>query len=132
MPETPRHASTVAPLRKAALALPETREDHPWGECAFKVREKVFLFLGESEGCLRLSFKLPESREFALLQPFAQPTGYGLCRSGWVTATFAPGEPVPLPLLLDWLEESFCAVAPKRVAAALRQKAEPSLPRRRR
>lgn len=118
MPKAPSHASTVASLRKAALALPDAREDHPWGESAFKVRGKVLLFLGESEGSLRLSFKLPRSAEFALLQSFAQPTGYGLGRSGWVTATFGTGDAIPLPLLLDWLEESFAAVAPKRVVAA--------------
>ena len=125
-------AKPVAALRKAALAYPETAEDHPWGECAFKVKGKVFLFLSEGEAGLSLSLKLPRSADFALDLPFAKPTGYGLGRSGWVTATFGPGETIPLPLLLDWLEESFCAVAPKRVAAALSQKADPPPPRRRR
>ena len=32
---TKRH---VEALRKIALGYPETHEDHPWGECAFKVR----------------------------------------------------------------------------------------------
>lgn len=64
--------------------------------------------------------------------PFTKPTGHGLGRSGWVTATFCPGETVPLPLLLDWLEESFCAVAPKKVAAGLagRSAAAPARNRR--
>lgn len=131
MPSAP-FAKPVAVLRKAALAFPETTEDHPWGECAFKVKGKVFLFLSETEAGLSLSLKLPRSGDFALDLPFTKPTGYGLGRSGWVTAAFAPGEAPPLPLLLDWLEESFCAVAPKRVAAALLQKAEPAPPRRRR
>lgn len=125
-------AKPVSSLRKAALAYPETTEDHPWGECAFKVRGKVFLFLSEGEAGLSLSLKLPRSGDFALDLPFTKPTGYGLGRSGWVTATFAPGEAPPLPLLLDWLEESFCAVAPKRVAALLQRAEAPPPPRRRR
>jgi predicted DNA-binding protein (MmcQ/YjbR family) len=115
MPKAAPFAKPMAALRKAALAYPETREDHPWGESAFKVRDKVFLFMSDAEERLHLTMKLPESRDFALLLPFAQPTGYGLGKSGWVTASFGPADAIPLPMLLDWMEESFCAVAPKKV-----------------
>lgn len=39
---------------------------------------------------------------------------------------------MPLPMLLDWMEESFCAVAPKKVAAGLagRSAAAPARKRR--
>lgn len=123
MPRTSPLSKAEAALRKAALAFPETREDHPWGECAFKVREKVFLFLSQGEERLSLSMKLPKSRDFALLMPFARPTGYGLGKSGWVTALFGPEDAIPLPMLLDWMEESFCAVAPKRVRALVETQA---------
>ena len=119
MPKAAPFSKAVTALRRAALAFPETREDHPWGESAFKVRGKVFLFMSEAEEQLRLTVKLPEARGFALLLPFAQPTGYGLGKSGWVTATFDPKDSLPLPMLLDWLEESFCAVAPKKVRLLL-------------
>lgn len=117
MPKASPFSKPMAALRKAALAYPETREDHPWGESAFKVREKVFLFMSEAEETLRLTMKLPDSRGFALLMPFAQPTGYGLGKSGWITATFEPKEAIPLAMLLDWMEESFGAVAPKKLTA---------------
>ena len=119
MPKASPFTKVKAALRKAALAYPETREDHPWGESAFKVREKVFLFMSEPEDGLRLSMKLPQSRDVARLLPFAEPTGYGLGKSGWITATFGPNQTVPLPLLLDWMDESFRAVAPKRVRLLL-------------
>jgi len=119
MPKASPFSKAMTALRKAALAYPETREDHPWGESAFKVRGKVFLFMSRHEEELHLSMKLPESRGFALMMPFAQPTGYGLGRSGWITATFSPGDSLPLPMLLDWMEESFCAVAPKKVRLLL-------------
>ncbi|HCZ34271.1 MAG TPA: DifB protein, partial [Holophagaceae bacterium] len=131
MSRTSPFSKAETTLRKAALAFPETREDHPWGECAFKVREKVFLFLAQGEAELSLSMKLPQSRDFALLMPFARPTGYGLGKSGWVTALFGPEDVIPLPMLLDWMEESFCAVAPKKVAAGRANTSAPAPLRKR-
>lgn len=118
-----------AALRKLALAYPEATEDHPWGESAFKVRGKVFLFLSIHDGKLRATTKLPTSGRYALTQPFAAPTGYGLGKCGWVTCTFAPGDDVPLDLLEDWIGESFRAVAPKKLLAAM-DGADPGWPRR--
>lgn len=109
----------VTALRKAALAYPETREDHPWGEAAFKVKGKVFCFLSEEAEEVRVTFKLPEGRHFALLLPFVSPTGYGLGKSGWITCRFQGKDAVPLPMLLDWLDESFRAVAPKKLSATV-------------
>ena len=106
-------------LKAAALAYPETREEHPWGETVIKVRGKVFLFIHEAADGLHLSVKLPRSREFALEYPFTKPTGYGLGASGWVTSAFATGETPPLDVLEAWLDESFRAVAPKKLAATI-------------
>ena len=106
-------------LKAAALAYPEAREDHPWGETVIKVRGKIFLFLFEGEDGLRVSLKLPRSREFALEYPFTKPTGYGLGKAGWVTASFAPKVKPPLDVLVAWLDESYRAVAPKKLVAAL-------------
>ena len=101
-----------------ALRLPEAWEDHPWGETVVKVRKKVFLFagLGDGDRPERVSVKLPESAEEALGFPGAEPTGYGLGRSGWVTVPLAG---VPSGLVEDWVEESYRCVAPKRLAALL-------------
>lgn len=118
-PPSAAHAKAEAALAKAAMAYPETREDNPWGHRAFKVKEKVFMFLGADAEGIGLSLKLPQSCDAALAFPFAEPTGYGLGKSGWVSARFGPGEVVPLPLLVEWLDESFRAVAPKRVSATL-------------
>ena len=112
-------ARAFAALRKCALAYPDAREDFPWGESAFKVNGKVFLFLHRPDGGLSVTVKLPESGEVALSLPFAEPTGYGLGKSGWVTARFADGDDVPVPMLVGWVDESFRAVAPKRLLAKL-------------
>jgi predicted DNA-binding protein (MmcQ/YjbR family) len=112
------HTAAETALRAQALAYPETTEDFPWGHRALKVRGKAFIFMSREDG-FSLSVKLPSSCHVALDLPFAEPTGYGLGRSGWVTAKFAPGDRVPLDILALWLEESYRAVAPKRVAAQL-------------
>jgi predicted DNA-binding protein (MmcQ/YjbR family) len=106
-------------LRKLALAYPEVREDHPWGHSAFKVKDKTFLFLAVDGGELSLSVKLPESGSYALMQPYAKPTEYGLGKSGWVTARFGPKDKPPLPLLERWIDESYRAIAPKKLVATL-------------
>src|SRR6185436_1583818 len=78
-----------------------------------------FLFMYGAEGTLSLSLKLPQSADAALLLPFCEPTGYGLGKSGWVTSKFEKKDAPPLDMLLEWLEESYRAVAPKKIAALL-------------
>ena len=106
-------------LRGYGLTLPEAAEEAPWGHCALKVRKKTFVFLNVEETELSLSVKLPVSRDFALIFDFAEPTGYGLGRSGWVTARFEPDHQPDLELLQRWIAESYRAVAPKKLAALL-------------
>jgi len=118
----PKPGSAEAALRSHALAYPETHEDFPWGERVVKVRGKVFLFLGRPEDGLSLSVKLPGSATLALGLPFASPTGYGLGKSGWVTARFGPREKPPVELLQQWIDESYRAVAPRKLAAGLEVK----------
>ncbi len=117
----PRPADPSFPLRAFALKLPGAHEDFPWGERVAKVGGKVFVFLGKpaGKGGLSLAVKLPVSSSDALDLPFTAPTGYGLGKSGWVTATFAPGEEPPVEILTAWIEESYRAVAPKKLVAEL-------------
>ncbi len=106
-------------IRKAALAYPETREDHPWGEIAIKVKGKVFVFMGQGDDGIGFSVKLPKSGPSVLKKKFAEPTHYGLGKHGWVSCTFERDADVPLKDALKWLDESFRAVAPKRVVDAM-------------
>ena len=105
-------------LRRFALTFPQTHEDHPWGETALKVARKIFVFLGDAGGGIRMTVKLEESHLAALELPFCQPAAYGLGKSGWVTVSFEAKEPVPVSLLRDWIEESFRNVAPRRLVEA--------------
>jgi predicted DNA-binding protein (MmcQ/YjbR family) len=114
----PKAGTPEAALRTHALAYPEAKEDFPWGERVVKVRGKVFLFLGKGEG-LSLSVKLPGSANVALGLPFTSPTAYGLGKSGWITARFEKRDKPPLEMLRQWIDESYRAVAPKRLAASM-------------
>ena len=109
-------------VRASALAYPEAWEDFPWGESVVKVRKKVFVFLGHPDDpkvAFGLSVKLPESQDFALTLPYTEPTGYGLGKAGWVSATFTKGMKPELDLLLEWVDESYRAVAPKTLVKRL-------------
>ena len=108
-------------LRDYAMEYPEAHEDNPWGHRAIKVKGKSFLFLGGEKDTkeLSLSIKLPQSRDMAVDLPFAEPTGYGLGKSGWVTARFTKVSDVPLDLLRSWIDESYRAIAPKKLVKTL-------------
>jgi predicted DNA-binding protein (MmcQ/YjbR family) len=108
-----------AAIRKVALGYPGAHEDFPWGHSAFKVGGKSFLFMALEGPELSLSAKLPNTGRSALALPFASPTGYGLGKSGWVTGRFGPASAVPLDAIAEWIDESYRAVAPKRVLQQL-------------
>jgi len=119
---TPNQQEAFATLREFALSLPEAYKGHPWGETAVKVHKKGFIYFGfidEERDPLRMSVKLPESREEALCLPFAQATGYKWGNHGWVTFTFQAEEHLPVMLLVEWIEESYRAIAPKRLVVQL-------------
>jgi predicted DNA-binding protein (MmcQ/YjbR family) len=104
-----------AHLRRVALGYPETYEESPWGDRVAKVRTKVFVMYGQkADGRVTLTVKLPHTGPEALERPDTTPTGYGLGRSGWVTAVLAPD--ADRAVLEAWVEESFRAVAPKTLS----------------
>jgi predicted DNA-binding protein (MmcQ/YjbR family) len=109
--------SLAGRLRARALTFPEATEDFPWGERAIKVRGKAFLFLRADGAAVSFSVKLPSSAADALEMPNVEPTGYGLGKHGWVTAAVDAGRDAPVATFEAWLEESYAAVAPKRLAA---------------
>lgn len=109
-------------VRQHALTYPEAWEDTPWDHRAMKVRKKVFIFLPSDEALdsgFNISLKLRDSVEEALELDNTSPTGYGLGRHGWVSATFKPDDDVDTDLLLAWVDESYRLVAPKKCVKEL-------------
>ena len=110
--------SIESALRKYALGYPESHEDFPWGESCIKVKGKGFLFMRSGKDEVSLSVKLPHSRDIAIDLPFTEPTHYGMGKYGWVTAHVTPKN-VSIDLLKAWIDESYRAVAPKKLVKEL-------------
>jgi predicted DNA-binding protein (MmcQ/YjbR family) len=91
----------------------------PWpGHLDLAVKDKTFAYLSIEGEPFSISCKLPKSHLAALMLPFAKPTGYGLGKAGWVSATFPDGPP-PIEMLKEWIDESYRAQAPKKLVAVL-------------
>jgi predicted DNA-binding protein (MmcQ/YjbR family) len=115
----PTPIAAEAKLCAYALTMPGTVEAFPWGHRVAKVAKKIFVTFGNDERAFSMSVKLPGSAAIALTLPFAEPTGYGLGKSGWVTARFTANERPPLDLLRAWIDESYHAIAPAKLLKAL-------------
>jgi predicted DNA-binding protein (MmcQ/YjbR family) len=119
MPPKTSLAKLEQTLRAHALRFPGAEEAFPWGERAIKVRGKAFLFMRLADAELSFSVKLPRTGIQALALSFVRPTEYGLGKHGWVTVRAARTNKALEQQYLEWIEESFRAVAPKKVVAAL-------------
>ena len=108
-----------AAMRDRALGYPQSEEAFPWGERAVKVKGKAFLFMRLGDAELSFSVKLPRTGIQALAMPFAKPTEYGLGKHGWVTVRLAKTNKALAEQCMLWIDESYRAVAPKRLVASL-------------
>jgi predicted DNA-binding protein (MmcQ/YjbR family) len=104
-------------LRLHALGLPEAYEEFPWGDRVAKVRKKIFVFLGEGTADASIAVKLGPSLAAARTMPGIVPTGYGLGKAGWVTIPLRGGPPAEI--LVEWIEESYRLIAPKKLAGTV-------------
>src|SRR5687768_18613371 len=87
-------------LRSFGLAYPGAHTKSPWpGHLDLAVKDKTFAYLSIEGQPFTISCKLPRSSSVALTLPFTKPTGYGLGKSGWVSAEF-PGDQLPPITLL--------------------------------
>jgi predicted DNA-binding protein (MmcQ/YjbR family) len=111
-------ADAADELRAFGLAYPEAHLKSPWpGHADLAVRDKTFAYLSVAGDPFSLSCKLPFTGPEARELPFVQPTGYGLGKSGWVTASWPEGLPDPMALFRAWIDESYRAQAPKKLVA---------------
>jgi len=107
-------------LKQVALGFPGAEfavilGDHE----VVRVKDKVFLWLGGEDGGCSFGVRLPQSQDAAMAMPFVEPMGYGMAKWGWVSVAFKKGADVPVPMLREWLEESYRKVAPKKLSAQL-------------
>jgi predicted DNA-binding protein (MmcQ/YjbR family) len=111
-----------AELIAFAATFPGAWEDHPWDHTVMKVGAKVFVFFGGAAGppdTLSLTVKLPISYEMALTLPYVTPAGYGLWKAGWARLSQVTGDDFDLATMRAWIEQSYRAVAPKKLVKQL-------------
>ena len=123
-------------VREFALSLPGAAEDFPWGETVIKVPRKpgtppwvkeggvygpMFLWMGRRDVDMPfVCVKLSTSYEEAVAVAHAAPTTIsGLGQWGWLTVRLAEAD---VPLVCDWVEESYRNVAPRRFLVELNQR----------
>jgi predicted DNA-binding protein (MmcQ/YjbR family) len=117
---TKKTDAVLLELRAFGLAYPGAHTKSPWpGHLDLAVNDKTFAYLSLEGQPLGVSCKLPSSGAAALTLPFVKPAGYGLGKSGWVAASFAEGDELPVHMLKEWIDESYRAQAPKRLIASL-------------
>jgi predicted DNA-binding protein (MmcQ/YjbR family) len=130
MPRAKRASEAVLrEIRAFGLSYPGAHLKSPWpGHKDLAVNDKTFAYLSTEGQPFGISCKLPKSAGLALMMPFVKPAGYGLGKSGWVSASPPEDEPLPVDLFKEWIDESYRAQAPKKLVAQL-DGAKPS-PRR--
>jgi len=120
MARSKSHDTQLETLFEFGLGYPGAHVKSPWpGHRDLAVKDKTFAYLNVPGDPLSISCKLPHSCDEALRLPFTTPTAYGLGKSGWVSASFALGDEVPVDLLKAWIDESYRAQAPKKLSAGL-------------
>jgi len=118
MARTRKSDAVLAELRAFGLKYPEAHTKSPWpGHLDLAVRDKTFAYLSLAGEPFSMTCKLPLSNAAALTLPSTEPAGYGLGKSGWVAARFSDDEMPPVQVLKSWIDESYRAVAPKKLSA---------------
>ena len=115
MPEFVKLAS-VERVRRISLALPEAEERQTWGHPTFRVRDKIFVIVGDDD---RMALKAPPGAQPVLVNAapdrFYVPAYVG--HKGWVG--------IVLEERADWHEieqlirRSYRMTAPKKLIAGL-------------
>ena len=117
---TSKSDALIKELRDYGLKFPGAHLKSPWpGHKDLAVNDKTFVYLSVDANPFGISCKLPHSSAMALALPFTEPAGYGLGKSGWVSASIPADEAIPVDLFKAWIDESYRAQAPKKLVAQL-------------
>jgi hypothetical protein len=116
--------SAIARIRAVCLDLPEVVEKPFGGHTApaFRVRDKLFVFTSEDGSFLTM--KAPKGAQEALVasdpERFFVPAYVG--PKGWVGVRLDLESPPDWDEVSEMIIESYCLIAPKRLAAVVEQR----------
>lgn len=120
------HQKAEAELTKFGLTLPETDAGPGWPPTrALRVRGKMFFVFGdknEPSDALTMIMKLPISAEMVQELYFVRESKGWFKQHNWVIAHFGPEDDVlaEIDTLKAWMMQSYCAMAPKKLAKRVR------------
>lgn len=84
-----------------------------------KARDKAFLFITGVGPSYIVRLKLCQSQTEAMQLAVNEPGCYKLGAHGWITISFSDSAPPPIELMKRWIDESYRAIADKRLLAML-------------
>lgn len=108
------------------LAMPETTAGLGWATTrVLKVKGKMFFVFGdrkEAAGELTLTMKLPISAGMVQDLYFVRESVGWYKQHDWVIARFSAADDIKaeMPTVKAWMTQSYCAMAPKRLARLVR------------
>lgn len=123
--QTP-HQKAEAELTRFGLTLPETDVGPGWPPTrALRVRGRMFFVFGdrnEPTGALTMIMKLPISAEMVQELYFVRESKGWFKQYNWVIARFDQEDDIlaEMETLKAWLIQSYCAMAPKKLARMVR------------
>jgi predicted DNA-binding protein (MmcQ/YjbR family) len=94
---------------------PGAVEDHPWGDTVFKLKGKVYAFLGGPETPGATVKAPPDELELLLGVPFIKRSKY-IGRYGWISVRVEDED--ALRLVLDLIDDSYDLIKSRRRARA--------------
>ena len=102
--------------------------DHP----TFRVRGKSFVFCDANAAHLTVKLSREEAAAVVATDPRVEPAGYGLGRSGWISATLGEDvDPRSWDEIEEWVRTSYTLLAPKSLARQVLDSDESATRRRR-
>lgn len=113
-----RLEAIVAELPEAVRVDIAEWGDHP----TFRVRNKNFVFSDDQASNLSVKLDKEEAAAVVATDPLVEPTGYGLGRHGWISVTVPENAGDDRwEILREWVRTSYTLVAPKKLAAVVRE-----------
>ncbi len=109
----------MARLELIIARLPQTErvDVEAWGgEPTFRVRGKTFVFTDPEAHALTVKLSKEEAAAVIATDAFAEPTGYGLGRHGWVSVRIGRGGRRRWTQVEEWVRTSYTLIAPKALA----------------
>ena len=111
-------------LRMVALGYPQTElgvacQGTALESSTVKARDKAFLFMSGAGPSYTVRLKLCQSQSEAMQLAANEPGRYKVGTHGWTTISFSDSEPPPIDLMKRWIDESYRAIADKKLLAML-------------